>query len=81
MIFFFDFMRNGSIQLEIKIVFSKVQIPFWSLEVMVGPIILVSALFEFDLETYRNFYSFWVSLFIDGYFLVVLRLENYLTHF
>ena len=48
---------------------------------MGGPIILVSALFEFDSETYRNFYSFWVSLFIDGYFLVVLRLENYLTSF
>ena len=77
-------MRNTNIQLEIRIVFSKVKILFWSTEGMRG----VSSF-------HLSFCSFFIlirllivvpvcfgfHLFIDVFYVVILSLENYLTLF
>ena len=42
-------------------------------------IILIFARFEFDSAIYCNFCSFWVSFIYSYWFVVVLRLEDYLN--
>ena len=81
--FFFHIVRNKNIQPKMGIVFSKVKFMFWSSEDIEGvsSLILVSSRFEFKSVIFYIFYSFLVSFIYYWLFLVVLRLENFLTLF